>query len=61
MPAPGEPLLSRRIAARQERPGHLRHPIAANATLDRQTLYPFGGSLAGTTLRVNVTACTPTS
>jgi hypothetical protein len=36
-------------------------PIAANATLDRQTLYPFGGSLAGTTLRVNVTACTPTS
>lgn len=32
--------------------------IPANTTSDQQTLYPFGGSLAGTTLRVNITACT---
>ena len=32
--------------------------IAANGVSDQQTLYPFGGSLAGTTLRVRVTACT---
>lgn len=31
--------------------------IAQAATSDRQTLSPFGGSLAGTTLRVRYTAC----
>ncbi|TCH96109.1 hypothetical protein EJV46_21235 [Roseococcus sp. SYP-B2431] len=35
--------------------------IAGSSTRDQQTLYPFGGSLAGTTLRVAITACTPTS
>ena len=34
--------------------------IAANSTRDQQTLYPFGGSLAGTTLTVRILACTPT-
>jgi hypothetical protein len=36
-------------------------PIAASAATDQQTLYPFGGSLAGSTLRATITACTPTS
>lgn len=35
--------------------------IAASSTRDQQTIYPFGGSLAGTTLRVGITACTPTT
>ena len=35
--------------------------IAANTTREQQTLYPFGGSLAGTTLTVRITACTPTT
>ncbi|MDB5414961.1 MAG: hypothetical protein JWR10_3296 [Rubritepida sp.] len=34
--------------------------IGASDVSDRQTLYPFGGSLAGTTVRVTITACTRT-
>ena len=33
--------------------------IPAGSVADRDIMAPFGGSLANTTLRVNITACTP--
>lgn len=33
--------------------------IATGSVADRDIMAPFGGSLANTTLRVNITACTP--
>jgi hypothetical protein len=40
---------------------HGPFPIAASAVSDQQTMAPYGGSLAGSTLRVTITACTRTS
>ena len=32
--------------------------VAAGGTSDQQVMYPFGGSLVGSTLRVSIAACT---
>lgn len=40
---------------------HGPFPIAASAVSDQAIMAPYGGSLAGSTLRVAITACTRTS